>query len=308
MSTDLISYTVEAYNTAKYGVQTRRPGLSVVFENRVHDDDVAQLFGFAAGLVPGVDIYAYMTQAPVRRWGRAFLERGTITCRFLKPIYDREVVRVTAEETADGLDLKLETRGELCATGRASLPVACAPLPAWDSFAALDPRPYKLPADESSLGVGDWLGSYAFQTPAEWAVGFLEDMREREALYANEWLIHPGQLLRMMNWAVIDNVLLVPWLFLGSTVHHLNVAPVGEPLGVRALITGNYERKGHRFVDLEGVVLSAGRPVAHVLHTVIYQPRQAATAYKRKPAPTASVHGAVAEDPHHAWRSTDADA
>jgi hypothetical protein len=51
MSADLISYTVEAYNTAKYGVQTRRPGLGVVFENRVHDDDVAQLFGFAHSFI-----------------------------------------------------------------------------------------------------------------------------------------------------------------------------------------------------------------------------------------------------------------
>ena len=67
MSKNLIPYTVKAYNTAKYGAQTRRPGLDIVFENRVHDDDVARLFGFSAGLVPGVDIYAYMTHPLVER-------------------------------------------------------------------------------------------------------------------------------------------------------------------------------------------------------------------------------------------------
>lgn len=74
---NLTHYTVEAYNTAKYGAQTQRPGLGLVFESPIHDDVVARLFGFSAGLVPGVDIYASMTRPPVEHWGRAFLERGS---------------------------------------------------------------------------------------------------------------------------------------------------------------------------------------------------------------------------------------
>ena len=61
----LPAYRVSAYNTAKAS------------ENKIHDDSVAQRFGFRGGLVGGVHVYAYMTHLPVQRWGRAWLERGT---------------------------------------------------------------------------------------------------------------------------------------------------------------------------------------------------------------------------------------
>ena len=52
-------YRVEAFNASKES------------ENKIHDDAVARRFGFKGGLVPGVDVYAYMTHLPVSRWGRA---------------------------------------------------------------------------------------------------------------------------------------------------------------------------------------------------------------------------------------------
>ena len=55
-------YTVSAYNTAHDS------------ENKIHDDAVARRFGFGGGLVPGVDVYGYMTHLPVMRWGRAWLD------------------------------------------------------------------------------------------------------------------------------------------------------------------------------------------------------------------------------------------
>ena len=90
-------YRIEAVNTAKES------------ENKIHDDQVARRFGFKGGLVPGVEVYAYMTHLPVARWGREWLEGGTAECRLLKPVYDGDMVTVTASETADGLDLRLES-------------------------------------------------------------------------------------------------------------------------------------------------------------------------------------------------------
>src|SRR2546430_11084288 len=84
-------YRVEAFNASKES------------ENKIHDDDVARRFGFRGGLVPGVDVYAYMTHLPMQRWGCAWLERGTAECRLLKPGYDRDTPVVTAiEDTAGG--------------------------------------------------------------------------------------------------------------------------------------------------------------------------------------------------------------
>src|SRR3954453_18519612 len=102
-------YRVEAFNASKQS------------ENKIHDDAVARRFGFRGGLVPGVDVYAYMTHLPVRRWGRAWLERGTAECRLLKPVYDGDTATVTAVEEEGGLGLRVESHGETCVTGRASL-------------------------------------------------------------------------------------------------------------------------------------------------------------------------------------------
>ena len=75
-------YRVQAYNTAKQS------------ENKMHDDTVAKRFGFSGGLVPGVDVMAYMMHLPVAKWGRAFLERGLIDARFVKPVYDGEIAEL----------------------------------------------------------------------------------------------------------------------------------------------------------------------------------------------------------------------
>ena len=99
-------YRVSAYNTAKQS------------ENKMHDDTVARRFGFSGGLVPGVDVMAYMMHVPVAKWGRAFLERGLIEARFVKPVYDGEMAEVIGEEKDGILTVAVESRGQLCATGR----------------------------------------------------------------------------------------------------------------------------------------------------------------------------------------------
>ncbi|HZE47703.1 MAG TPA: hypothetical protein VE087_12555, partial [Xanthobacteraceae bacterium] len=89
----LAPYRVSAYNTAHES------------ENKIHDDATARRFGFGGGLVPGVDVYGYITHMPVARWGRAWLERGTAECRFFKPVYDGETATVIAGEDAAGLEI-----------------------------------------------------------------------------------------------------------------------------------------------------------------------------------------------------------
>src|SRR6266581_2369071 len=101
-------YRVTAYNTAHDS------------ENKIHDDATARRFGFGGGLVPGVDVYGYITHMPVARWGRAWLE------------------------------IIVESRGERCATGRAALPAMPAIAPALASFHKVAQHAVRPPADETS--------------------------------------------------------------------------------------------------------------------------------------------------------------
>ena len=52
-------------------------------------------YGFGGGLVPGVDVYAYMTRPAVAAWGVDWLSGGTMHARFLSPVYEGQVVVVT---------------------------------------------------------------------------------------------------------------------------------------------------------------------------------------------------------------------
>src|SRR5664279_6462239 len=152
MASRLEAYSVVAYNTAKLS------------ENKMHDDQVARRFGFNGGLVPGVDVMAYMMHLPVRKWGRAFLERGLIEARFVKPVYDGETAEVTGEESNDVLSIQVESRGQLCATGSASLPASAPPVSISD-FAETAPVSERRPVNATSYELGKWLGT----VPRAWA-------------------------------------------------------------------------------------------------------------------------------------------
>ncbi len=97
-------------------------------ENAIHDDAVAKKYGFSGGLVPGVTVYAYMTHPLVAAWGPQWLERGTATVRFVKPVLDEDetLVAGTASRPAGGplsATVTVSTgSGGLCSTGTATLP------------------------------------------------------------------------------------------------------------------------------------------------------------------------------------------
>jgi hypothetical protein len=262
-----LRYTVKAFNTASLS------------DNKIHDDVVARRFGFAGGLVPGVDVYGYMTHLPVQRWGRLWLERGTAECRFLKPVYDGDIVTVAAGEGGDELALHLESRGELCATGKAGLPAAPAPPPAAFRAAPLPPAPptQRPPADERTLAPGTWLAMRPLRITAEYLAEALRELRESAPIYGAEGLVHPAIVLRTGNWVLMDNVALGPWMHVGSRVQHFAAARVGDELSARARVAANYEKKGHLFVDCDVFVYANGStPLAYIAHTSIYRPRQLA--------------------------------
>ncbi len=257
---------MSAYNTSRKS------------DNKIHDDAVARRYGFRGGLVPGVDVIAYMMHVPIAKWGRAFLERGLIEARFVKPVYDGEIAEVGGEERDGVLSLHVESRGEPCATGSASLP-ASAPSLSISDFSEAAAVSERRPVNAASYPVGKWLGAVPRAWAGDAARQYLADIRETSPIYAMEGLGHPGLLLRTMNSVLVDNAILGPWIHVGSRMQLVAAAQTGDELTARAKVTGNYEKKGHRFVELDALVIANGRtPVAHCQHTAIYQPREQAAA------------------------------
>ena len=260
-------YEVVAHNTATQS------------DNKIHDDEVARRFGFTGGLVPGVDVYAYLTHPPAETWGLDWLERGSMRGRFLTPVYEGETVTVEMVEHTErdgGPCVALELRnaaGDLCATGEAGLPPALeAPAASlWPDVPVAKAPP---PASPLALPTGAAFGLPAHGFHADKAGVYLDDVRETCQVYTEARVAHPGWLLRDANYVLAQNVRLGPWIHVESVTRHHALVHDGQAVQTRALVTREWEHKGHRFVELDVAVLADGDVAHRITHTAIYAPRQ----------------------------------
>ena len=105
-----INHTINAFN------------ISADSENKIHDDSVAKRFGFQGGLVPGVEVYAYMTNPIIQYFGDSWLKNGNAECKFMKPVYDGEQTQVKAVKNANSeLLIEVTTPTNFCAQGKAGM-------------------------------------------------------------------------------------------------------------------------------------------------------------------------------------------
>jgi acyl dehydratase len=259
---DSTRYTVRAFNTATASA------------NKIHDDAVARRLGFRGGLVPGVDVYAYLCHLPTERWGRSWLERGTIDVRLESPVYDGDEAEVTATpDGPDASDLALvDPAGTRCVTGRATLGDVALDRPDPDDWPSGPPPADPPPASPETLTAGP-LGSIEATWWADRSIEYLDDIRETLPLYRSGEAAHPGWLLRYANYVLTANVRLGPWIHVASRVQLLGIVTDGARVETRAKVVDTRERGGHRFVDLDVLQVVDGDPVARVAHTAIYQPR-----------------------------------
>src|SRR5437016_420000 len=136
----------------------------------------------------------------------------------------------------------------------------------------------RLPA-ATAYELGKWLGTAPRDWAGEAAKEYLADIRETDPIYAKEGLGHPGLLQRVMNKALVDNAILGPWIHVGSRMQLLSAATSGDVITARTKVIGNYDKKGHRFVEFDALVVGNGQtPLAHCHHIAIYQPREQAAA------------------------------
>lgn len=238
-------------------------------DNGIHDDDVAARHGFAGALVPGVELFAYCTSPLVAAWGEPWLAGGRLSVRFRRPVHHGERVAVVVAPAADGgFDLSLlGPDGTVCVVG------SCAP-PAPQALPDLDAYPTaRLP---EPLHLVPRIGS--FGTVHEAAVpevcrDYLDAVAEPVSLYREGGLVHPGSILRLVNAALMRNVVLGPWIHTSSDCRFLGLARTGLPLSVRSIVTEVFERSGHCYLRYDALVLAEQCPVAEVHHEAIWRLR-----------------------------------
>jgi acyl dehydratase len=236
-------------------------------DNQIHDDDVAQRYGFTGALVPGVELFAYCTSPLVAAWGVAWLSGGRLAVRFRRPVHDGETVTLSVEESRDG------THGlELAGPDGTTRTVATAEPPAPQQVPDLARYPTAPLPDvpQAAPRLGSFGTVEQVAEPAA-CTAYLDAVAEPVPLYRDAGLVHPGLLLRLVNAALMDNVALGPWIHTASDCRFLGVARVGEHLAVRSVVTEMFERSGHSYVRYDALVLADERPVAEVRHEAIWR-------------------------------------
>lgn len=231
-------------------------------DNRIHADDVAQSFGFTGALVPGVELFAYVTAPLVAHWGLPWLSGGRVDVRFRRPVYDGDRLHLDG----DVATLALVGPDDVArAVGSADPPSAHrlrrdlpeAPLP-----------PVLTPTDAVRLGP---LGTVSLPVTVADNLAYLDAVAEPSPLYRDEALAHPGGLLRLVNAVLMRNVDLGPWIHTASECWLLAPARLPATLSARAEVTELFERNGSSYLRYDAVVRCDDVPVMDVAHTAIYR-------------------------------------
>lgn len=257
----MLAYQVLAFNTV------------AASDNKIHDDAVAGKLGFTAGLVPGVDVFAYLCHVPAEAFGRAFLDRGGMKAWFRVPVHDGDDVTVENTSEGEALMLSLCARDTLCAEGSAGLSEP-SPAPAILPFAPPPSYPSAPAASAETLRPGRVLGTLVECSMGEVGRLHLSAVRETLPLFGGGRIAHPAYLPRRANFVLSYNVRLGPWIHTESDIRLHSVLQDGEPFETRAVIVENIERKGHLVVVLDFAFSSGARLVMSGRHWAIWKPRQ----------------------------------
>ena len=257
--------------------QVRTHNASTQSENRMHSDDVARQFGFKGGLVPGVTVFAHMTQPLVARYGEAWLARGTADVSFGKPAYEGERLTVDTADMDSGAHTLtcLNEQGVELARMSATLPANAAQPDARGAIAPAPPLSERPTVTWDLMEVGTPFPALAWAPTRDDNLEWCRDVRDELPLYREGTapLLHPGFILRQANFVLRKRFIIPAWIHAASHITFLEPLRVGTAYEVRAIPEEKWNHKGHEFVRLFVAVRNGERTVAEVLHTAIFRPR-----------------------------------
>lgn len=262
-------------HTQPYQVHTHNA--SSASENRMHSDDVARQFGFKGGLVPGVTVFAHMTQPLVARYGEAWLARGVADVRFAKPAYEGELLSIHTTDAGDGTHALtcLNQQGVELARMNASLRDAAMQPDTRGDNAPAPPLAERPEVTWELMETGKPFPALHWRPTREENLAWCDDCRDTLPLYRDSAtpLLHPGLILRQANFILRKRFVIPAWIHTASRIMFFEALRAGADYDVLAVPTEKWNHKGHEFVRLYVAVRCKERTVAEILHTAIFRPR-----------------------------------
>jgi hypothetical protein len=245
--------------------------------NRIQDDEYARRYGFRAGLVPGVSVFACMSRPLVDLLGKDWLERGSAEVHFVRPIYEGEEIRVggsISNVAGDGtlsLDYRASTnQGVTCGVGVAKLPpVKPAAEPSIDDYPPGRAKLHRLISLES-LPVGEYLTplSSDFTWNIHWQY-CRKTIRDHHPLY--ERIMHPGWLMSRAGQILAANYVIPAWVDVSSEIQNFHALEEECAIETRGRVYDKFERDGDHFIVLDLAVFAPTCCLATIRYTAIFR-------------------------------------
>jgi hypothetical protein len=245
--------------------------------NRIQDDEYARRYGFRAGLVPGISVFAYMSRPLIDLAGKDWLERGSAEVHFLRPIYEGEEIRIggsVSSVAADGT-INLEYRasnnqGVTCGVGVAKLPpVKSTSEPSMDDYPSGRVKLHRAISLET-LPVGEYLTPMA--SDFTWNVHWQycgKTIRDHHPLY--ERTMHPGWLVSRAGQILAANYSIPAWIDVSSNVQNFHPLEEECRIETRGRVYDKFERDGDHFIVLDLAVFTPSCCLATIRYTAIFR-------------------------------------
>ena len=265
----------ETFSCQTFGVPPLIP-----HENPIHSAGARQM-GFREGLVVGATQYGWLTHMAVAALGQEWIERGSFSVSFVRPLYYRQPATLTAQRAGvGGRSLSVRTRSEefgpdplaICTfsadareqgtlLSRSRLPERELPV--------LAARPIASP---ETIRVGDTLGVVELCMDTSLATAHLHKSGQSwPAYFAADAPYFAGLYVTLGNWIFELNYLANPWMHLKSHGRHVGRSRVGDKLSIRGVVKRSVQQPGRTLLELELQILANDtQPVAELRHIVGY--------------------------------------
>lgn len=245
--------------------------------NPIHADQGASEAGYEGALVQGVRTYGWVADVLVAVAGEEWLDAGWADVSLRRPLFAGEAVTISVAPHEGGWSLRAVKSGErvvlegTAGMGAAEWLSSIEPPPA----SPAEPPPLRrasytvatAPIGESLRPLGAMVSYGAAHRLATADLGV-----EESALPPGR--LHPWFLAGRMAPLARHNFTYGPTIHVRTQIQHVAPAMAGSEVIVGARIVDAYERKGHCYQTLDGMVHDgAGVELARLRHHAIFRPR-----------------------------------
>lgn len=251
--------------------------------NPIHDAEGADAAGYAGALVAGVRTYGWAVQTIVAALGPRWRATGWVDVQLLRPLYAGEIL--TTKVSGSEIDIALScevTDKKVVMTGAAGHGTA----PWADDLNTPETAPagktkiplptYELntaPLNQPLVPLGAWVTNATAQDIVAQDLG-IDDQHYSDQ--ANATPIHPYFIAGRMAPLTRHNFTYGPTIHVRSQIQNVREARSDRQIVVGAQIVEVYERKGHWYQVLDGIVTDEEGVLATIRHHTIFRPRLAA--------------------------------